>query len=172
MNFELKRATIQDVHNIQTIGRETFFETFHENNDKQTMQHYLQQAFSEEKLLIEINNQQSIFKLLYVDNQLAGYLKVNEGNAQTDAIAENALEVERIYLLRAFQNMGLGKALMNEAILIAQQLQKSNIWLGVWEKNENAIAFYEMQGFVKTSTHTFMFGDEAQQDYIMVKKLG
>lgn len=172
MIFEIKRATVQDVHSIQTIGRETFYETFHENNDEYTMQHYLQQAFSQEKLLVEIKNQQSIFKLLYVDKQLAGYLKVNEGNAQTDTIADNALEVERIYLLRAFQNKGLGKVLMNEAILIARQLRKSSIWLGVWEKNENAIAFYEKQGFVKTSTHTFMFGEEAQQDYIMVKKLG
>ena len=67
--------------------------------------------------------------------------------------------------------MGLGKILMSEAILIAQQLHKSSIWLGVWEKNVTAIAFYESQGFVKTTTHTFLMGNEAQLDYIMVKML-
>jgi diamine N-acetyltransferase len=171
LNFELKRATVVDVQNLQKIGRDTFYETFHEQNDEQTMEDYLQQAFASEKLLSEIKNPESIIKLLYVNNELAGYLKVNEGTAQTEANVEDSLEIERIYILNTFQKLGLGKILINEAILIAQQLQKSTIWLGVWEKNDNAIAFYERQGFVKTGTHKFMMGDEAQLDYIMVKKL-
>ena len=171
LNFELKRATVLDVEKLQHIGRETFYETFHEQNDEQTMQQYLQQAFAPEKLLAEIKNPQSIIKLLYVDQELAGYLKVNEGTAQTEANADDTLEIERIYILNAFQKQGLGKILMNEAILIAQQLHKSSIWLGVWEKNSKAIAFYERQGFVKTTTHTFIMGNEEQLDYIMVKKL-
>ncbi|WP_341323811.1 GNAT family N-acetyltransferase [Solibacillus sp. FSL H8-0523] len=171
MNFALKRATVLDVEKLQQIGRETFYETFHEQNDEQTMQQYLQRAFAPEKLLAEIKNPLSIIKLLYVDHELAGYVKVNEGNAQTEGKAEDAIEIERIYILNAFQKMGLGKILMSEAILIAQQLHKSSIWLGVWEKNVNAIAFYESQGFVKTTTHTFMMGNEAQLDYIMVKML-
>lgn len=171
LNFELKRATVLDVEKLQKIGRETFYETFHEQNDEQTMHHYLQQAFAAEKLLAEIKNPFSIIKLLYVDQHLAGYLKVNEGSAQTERYAEDALEIERIYLLNAFQKRGLGKILMTEAILLAHQQQLSRIWLGVWEKNLKAIAFYESQGFVKTTTHTFMMGNEAQLDYIMVKQL-
>ncbi len=48
---------------------------------------------------------------------------------------------------------------------------KKKVWLGVWEKNENAIAFYNKMGFVRTGTHSFIMGDEEQKDYIMTKTL-
>lgn len=60
---------------------------------------------------------------------------------------------------------------MSKAIEIAKENDKSAIWLGVWEKNENAIGFYEKSGFVQTSSHSFFMGDEEQIDLIMVKKL-
>lgn len=84
---------------------------------------------------------------------------------------EDSLEIERIYIRAKFQKLGLGKYLINKAIEIAVEQEKNKIWLGVWEKNENAIAFYKKLGFVQAGSHSFHMGDEEQIDFIMIKSL-
>jgi ribosomal protein S18 acetylase RimI-like enzyme len=96
---------------------------------------------------------------------------VNTGGAQTEEMGEESLEIERIYIKNKFQNYGLGKYLLNIALAIAMERNKKIIWLGVWEKNENAIAFYKKMGFVQTGDHSFYMGDEEQIDYIMTKSI-
>lgn len=64
-----------------------------------------------------------------------------------------------------FNRNGLGKYLLNKAIGIAIESKKEKIWLGVWEKNENATAFYMKMGFVQTGAHSFYMGDVEQVDF-------
>ena len=82
-----------------------------------------------------------------------------------------SLEVERIYVKKKFQKHGVGKQLLNKALEIALEQKKKKIWLGVWEENENAIAFYQKKGFVQTGAHSFYMGDDEQVDLIMSKTL-
>jgi ribosomal protein S18 acetylase RimI-like enzyme len=70
-----------------------------------------------------------------------------------------------------FQGKGLGRALIEHAIKIAWEKKKTYIWLGVWEKNEKALAFYQKHRFYKIGTHPFFMGDDEQTDYIMRKDL-
>lgn len=83
----------------------------------------------------------------------------------------NYLEIERIYVLKEFQKHGLGKQLYDKALERAHALGKSRIWLGVWEHNHNALAFYSKIGFERIGQHSFFMGDDEQIDYIMVKQL-
>ncbi|WP_421040405.1 GNAT family N-acetyltransferase [Mammaliicoccus vitulinus] len=53
----------------------------------------------------------------------------------------------------------IGKKLYDKSIELANDLSCDHIWLGVWEKNQNAIAFYEKLGFEKIDKHTFYMGD-------------
>lgn len=99
---------------------------------------------------------------------MAGYLKLNIKDAQTETYNDNDLEIERIYILSTFQHKGLGKALFNQALTLANQLSCDSIWLGVWEKNDNAITFYKNLGFHVIDSHIFYMGDEKQTDYIMM----
>lgn len=86
-------------------------------------------------------------------------------------MGDESLEIERIYVRRKYQKEGLGKFLFHKALEVAEESNKKNIWLGVWEKNENAIAFYKKMGFVQTGSHSFYMGDEEQTDFIMIKTL-
>lgn len=86
-------------------------------------------------------------------------------------MGDESLEFERIYIKKKFQKHGLGKCLLNKAMEIAMECNNKKIWLGVWEKNENSIAFYQKMGFVQTETHSFFMGDEEQIDFIMTKTL-
>lgn len=60
---------------------------------------------------------------------------------------------------------------MRAALERAKNAGASGAWLGVWERNFPAIAFYERMGFVRAGEHVFMLGDDAQTDYIMYKPL-
>ena len=86
-------------------------------------------------------------------------------------MSDESLEIERIYVKNQFQKHGFGKLLLDKAIENAKERNKQKIWLGVWEKNENAIAFYKKMGFVQTGAHSFYMGDEEQTDFIMSKTL-
>ena len=43
------------------------------------------------------------------------------------------------------------------------------LWLGVWEHNLRAIAFYRRWGFETVGSHTFLLGSDEQTDLIMVR---
>ena len=117
-------------------------------------------------------NSNSRFFFIYLDNQLAGYLKLNIDLAQTEKIDRNGLEIERIYIRKEYKRQGLGRQLLEFAIELATKERRKLIWLGVWEENENALLFYQMFGFRKNGTHNFYIGIDKQTDLIMVKELG
>ena len=171
MTITIKKCTPKDLPNLQEISYETFNETFKHQNSPENMKAYLERAFDFEQLEKELLTTASQFFFVYVNNELAGYLKVNTQDAQSEEMGDESLEIERIYIKSKFQKHGLGKYLLHKALEIAEENKKKKIWLGVWEKNENAIAFYEKMGFVQTGAYSFYMGDEEQVDFIMVKTL-
>ncbi len=172
MTINIKKCTFEDLRKLQEISYETFNETFKHQNSPENMEAYLEKAFNLEQVEKELSNTSSHFFFVYVDNEIAGYLKVNTDDAQSEEMGDESLEIERIYIKNNFQKQGLGKYLFNKAIDMAIEHNKKKIWLGVWEKNENAFIFYKKMGFVQTGAHSFYMGDEEQVDFIMVKTLG
>ncbi|WP_203248781.1 GNAT family N-acetyltransferase [Sporosarcina beigongshangi] len=171
MTINIKICTLEDSRELQEISYETFNETFQHQNSPENMNAYLERAFNLKQLEKELSNPSSQFYFIYLNNEVAGYLKVNTNEAQSEEMDNESLEIERIYIRYKFQKHGLGKCLLNKAIEISIESKKSKIWLGVWEKNENAIAFYKKIGFVQTGAHSFYMGDEEQTDLIMTKTL-
>lgn len=171
MTINIKKCTLKDLHQLQEISYETFNETFKDQNSPENMIAYLERAFNLNQLEKELSNISSEFFFVYFENEVAGYLKINSNDAQSEEMGVEALEIERIYIKTKFQKHGLGKYLLNKAMEIAMERHKKEIWLGVWEKNENAIAFYKKMGFVQTGVHSFTMGDEEQMDFIMTKTL-
>ncbi|MEH6908384.1 GNAT family N-acetyltransferase [Neobacillus drentensis] len=171
MTIIFKKCTLEDSSKLQEISYETFNETFKDQNSPENMIAYLERAFNLNQLEKELSIIASQFFFVYFNNEVAGYLKVNTKDAQSEEMGEESLEIERIYIKNKFQKHGLGKYLLNKALEIAMELDKTKIWLGVWEKNENAIAFYKKMGFVQTGVHSFYMGDEEQIDFIMTKTL-
>ncbi|ENH96917.1 Protease synthase and sporulation negative regulatory protein PAI 1 [Gracilibacillus halophilus YIM-C55.5] len=171
MTVKIKKCTYEDLHLLQEISVETFKDTFKEQNSPENMKEYLERAFHLKQLKKELSNHFSQFFFVYFQHEIAGYLKINMNDAQSEEMGDNSLEIERIYIKNSLQQHGLGKYLLNKAIEIAMEHNKTQIWLGVWEKNEGAIAFYKKMGFVQTGSHSFFMGDEEQVDFIMTKTI-
>lgn len=165
--IQLRIVCLEDVQELQRIGKKTFYETFSESNSDANMASYLESGFSIAKLQEELNNSQTLFYFAMFQNIVVGYLKVNVGEAQTETQGHDGLEIERIYVSRAFQGKDVGKLLYDKAYEIAKQKGVSYIWLGVWEENHRAISFYKKCGFIEFDKHVFKLGDDEQTDIMM-----
>lgn len=161
--IEIVACDKDDLHAIQRISRQTFSDTFDEYNTAENMNEFLDNAYSDEQLLQELNDVNSQFYIVKIDGDIAGYTKIN--------FKDNEFELERIYVLQAYQKSGLGKLLLDHAISSAKLLHCDHIILGVWEHNENALAFYQKMGFKRIGQHVFKLGQDDQTDYIYQKNL-
>lgn len=156
---------------LVAISTETFTETFAPTNSAGSMAQYVANNLTATKLSKELDCRDSAFYLVKVNSEVAGYLKLNFNEAQSDVKDANAVEIERIYVKKAFQGQKLGLFLINKAIEIAKLEGKRYVWLGVWEHNHKAISFYQKIGFVQFDSHEFKLGDEIQLDLMMKLEL-
>lgn len=171
MAVQVRKVTCEDWEVLQKLSVETYTETFGAFNSEANMAIYLETAYHQKKLLKELSNRDSLFLFIYVSEELAGYLKTNVNEAQTEPMAMTSLEIERVYIKKKFKRQGLGKLLITEGIKQARKLEKEAVWLGVWEHNQPAMAFYQSLGFVQTGAHSFFMGDDEQTDLIVTKQL-
>ncbi len=167
----IKACTLDDLDALRKISYRTFNDAFGHMNILSNMKAYLDRAFDADKLRDELSDASSLFYLLHADGELAGYLKLNESAAQTDINDPQSIEIERVYVKKSFQSAGLGKLLLGKAKEVAAAKKKTYLWLGVWEKNDRAIAFYQKNGFYVIGKHPFFMGTEEQTDLIMRKDL-
>ncbi len=164
----IQQCASGDLDLLQAISRETFYETFAGMNTPANMKSYVAQAFGTTQLIRELADRNSGFYFIKTEGgEAAGYMKLNFHEAQTEIRDPHSMEVERIYVRKKYQGKGLGHKLLEYAFLIARERDMAYLWLGVWEHNTTAIAFYENHGFIKSGTHAFRLGNEDQTDIMM-----
>lgn len=166
-NIQIKRISVIDVEDLQIISKQTFFETFANENSESDMKNYLDENLSLDTLKKELFNTKSEFYVLSFNEKIIGYLKLNFGEAQTELKNNTSLEIERIYVLKEFHGQNMGQLLYNNALEIATKHSIKEIWLGVWEKNKRAISFYKKNGFIEFDSHIFKLGNDEQIDIMM-----
>lgn len=167
MNISIIKITTEGVKALQSISRQTFYETFAESNSEKNMRHYLEDNLSIEKLTSELSNKNSEFYFSTDNNDVIGYLKLNFGASQTELKEEQSVEIERIYVLNAYHGKKVGQLLYDKAIEVAKERKALYVWLGVWEENARAISFYKKNGFMEFDKHIFRLGDDEQTDIMM-----
>ena len=169
--MEIVKATVQHLDELLEFARDNFLLTYGHMNTKDNMRDYLQTTFSYKSFQYEFLDPESDFYVILLGNKIIGYYKSNVGDAQTEDNLPNSLELERVYVTDSLKGQGLGRKMIDHAIAQAKSKNLDFIWLGVWEKNQKAIAFYEKMGFKSIGTHVFQLGDDAQTDLIMKLEL-
>jgi len=169
--IKITRIGPNEIDALRAISIWTFEETFAAENTAQDLAKYVEQAFGKEKLLAEIKDPGSFFYFAETDGRTIGYLKVNAGGAQTEIQDARSVEIERIYVLQEFHGMKAGQVLFEQAMQLARELDAEYVWLGVWERNPRAIAFYRKNGFEAFDKHVFKLGDDEQTDIMMRRSL-
>jgi len=165
--LEIRKLTVSDAGSLQAISRHTFAATFAADNTEADMAQYMDEAFSIEKLTAELFDENAEYYFALLNGIPIGYLKLNFGSSQTELREDNAVEIERIYVLNDFHGKDVAQRLYDKAIQVACLKRADFVWLGVWEENPRAIRFYQKNGFVVFDKHTFLLGADEQTDLMM-----
>ena len=148
-----------------------YYETFVTSNTPENMQAYLESAFTVPRLTAELNDPRAIFLLAEVGDELAAYAKLYPGEIPECVRGDSPIELVRFYVDQRWHGSGIASKLMEICLDEAQQRGFKTMYLGVWEKNFRAQAFYCKWNFERIGEHIFQMGDDPQTDWWMSRTI-
>ena len=160
----IRRAIAADAVRLAEFAARTFKDTFGAANRREDIDTYLARAYGESQQAREIADPGVITLLAEEDGVLAGF-------AQLRTAPRGKIEIARFYVDLPWQGRGVAQTLMQAVIEEAQRAHGKVLWLGVWERNDRAIAFYSKCGFRDTGSQPFLLGGDLQTDRVMVRSL-
>lgn len=167
----IRPASVTDIPELSDFASRTFYQAYGWYNTEKNMREYVEKYFSINQLKEELSDESIIYLIEENQGKIEGYLKLGRKNKPPGINHVSCSEIERIYVDEYLQRKGTGKKLLNAAIRIVSERKDEILWLGVWQKNEKAIAFYLKNGFKITGTTKFILGDDEQDDFIMMLDL-
>ena len=171
MSIVIRAGEAGDAPALAELAARTFRETFAADNRPEDMALHLAHAYGTSQQGSELADPNVATLLAEVDGQLAGYAQLRSGATPAHVAGEAPIELWRFYIAQSWQGRGVAQALMQSVESEAYRRGGRTLWLGVWERNERAKAFYAKTGFVDVGAHVFMVGTDPQTDRILVRPL-
>ncbi|HEX5216324.1 MAG TPA: GNAT family N-acetyltransferase [Vicinamibacterales bacterium] len=167
----VRLAHSADARDLALFASRTFEETFAHSTSAADMAAYLAAHYSEAIQRAEIDDARTTTLVASDGRALVGYAQIRDNEPPDGVVDRSAIELVRLYVDRAWHGRGLAIALMTRAEAAARDRGARTMWLGVWENNHRASAFYRKHGYVEVGEHVFMLGADAQRDLILAKPL-
>jgi ribosomal protein S18 acetylase RimI-like enzyme len=167
----IRRGTLADAALLSELGARTFSETFAADNTPEDLAAYVATSFNVAQQTSELEDPGSTFLIAEVNGHAAGYAKLHDGEPEKGVEGAKPIELVRLYVSRDWLGRGVGEQLMRACIDEARQAGHETIWLGVWERNARAQAFYRKWNFRAVGEHMFQLGSDLQRDILMERSL-
>jgi len=167
--WQLRPAVPDDAAALAVFARRCFAETFGGDNRPEDMQVFLDATYGTQQQRAEIENPgwRTVLAIA-TDGDLLGFAQVRLRSTPPGTSEAAPMEIARFYVDQSAQGSGLAQTLMQQALAVARTQHASGLWLGVWERNARAIAFYRRQGFRDVGSQIFVLGSDRQTDRIMI----
>jgi GNAT superfamily N-acetyltransferase len=169
MNITIRRGVPADAASLADLAARTFHDTFAADSRPEDMALHLAQAYGPLQQGRELADPNVTTLLVDADGQLVGYAQLRGGPAPPCVDGDAPIELWRFYFALEWHGRGLAQTLMQRVDAEARRTDARTLWLGVWERNERAKAFYRKCNFVDVGAHVFMVGTDAQTDRILVR---
>jgi ribosomal protein S18 acetylase RimI-like enzyme len=167
----IRETTLADLPALQQVAIQTQVDTFMAYNTEANMKAYLDKAYNLESLKMELQEPGSRNCLAFIDEELAGFVRLRESTEVEHLLGKNTIEMQRLYVMHKFHGRKVGATLMRDTLAYARSKKYEWLWLGVWEKNERAQTFYTRWGFERFSEHIFQMGDDPQTDWLLRRRV-
>lgn len=168
----VRHARPGDAAQLSAFGRRIFHDTFAPDNNPADLAAYLDTAYTEERQLAEIRDPGIVTLLLEHGGGLAAFAQLRSTETEPGIAGTSPIELWRFYVDPAWHGKGVAAGFMADVEDEARQRGADVLWLGVWEKNLRAQAFYRKCGFTVVGSHVFVVGSDPQRDLVMSKALG
>lgn len=168
---EIRRATLGDAAPLAELATTTFAETYAAYNDSADMASHLAARYSEAKQAQELADPAATYLVAEWEGHLVAYAYLIAGRGPGGIPLDRPVELVRFYVASAWHGRGLAQRLMTDCVAEARRRDARTLWLGVWQRNARAIAFYRKAGFLIVGTTTFRLGSQVQDDHVMALEL-
>lgn len=156
---------------LSDFSRESFLDTYAAYNTAHDMANYIAAHFNAEAWRRQLASEQSQVLLAMTQDSMAGYIHYRETVTPAPEPGQEAIQIERLYVDPGHKGSGLGRKLIRAVEGAAAMALRRTVFLGVWEKNERAIGFYQHIGYSVFGEHTFLLGEDKQRDLWLKKVL-
>ncbi len=172
-NLIIRRADVGDAKLLSLLSAVTFSDTFTGTCTAEDMRNYIRENYAESVIENELEDMNDFYFIAYLNDKPVGYMRIKEEKSDVPVISRyKSIELKRIYVLKEYHAKKVGAAMMDFAFDFAKEKKYRLMWLGVWEHNERAKAFYKKYGFIETGNgHPFPIGNTPQTDIWLYKML-
>jgi ribosomal protein S18 acetylase RimI-like enzyme len=170
-DLAFRDALGSDASDLAEIGRETFVETFGHLYPPADLKTYVDEAYSVERMSHDLEDPEVEVRVALSGRRMVAYCKIGPCKLPIDTGPEPSLELHRVYVYQARQGVGVCRILLAWAIERARRRGAANLFLGVWESNDRAIALYESRGFETIGSYKFKVGNTLDDEIIMRLRL-
>lgn len=171
MATTIRIGTPADAAALTALAIRTFRDTYESHNTPEDMALHIAQAFGPAQQGRELVDPDLITLIVEVGTELAGYAQLRRKRPPACVDGEEPIELWRFYVDKGWHGQGIAQALMARVDTEAARAGARTLWLGVWERNDRALAYYRKSGFVDVGSHTFVVGGDAQTDRVMVRSV-
>lgn len=171
MTLTIRRAEPADALWLAALAERTFRETYRAHNTPADMESYVAAHFGPDRQASELNDPAMTTLVAEDQGRPAGYVQLGRGPAPASISGAGPMEVVRFYLDSRWHGRGVAQRLMGAAVDAAREAGAGTLWLGVWERNQRAIAFYRKCGFRDAGTQEFVLGSDRQRDLVLERPL-
>lgn len=168
--IDVRPAVRSDASALARLAERTFREAFAADNIAAHLDLHCERSYGPQQQLREIEDPNLVTLLAESDGELVAFAQLRP-RAPKAGVPETAAELARLYVAQRWHGQGVAHELMAQVLQAASASGAQQLWLGVWEQNGRAQAFYRKLGFRECGEHTFMVGTDPQRDLIMVKAL-
>jgi ribosomal protein S18 acetylase RimI-like enzyme len=165
--IRIRRAEEDDALELSVLAERTFRAAFAESNTAANMHLHCAANYGQALQLAEIRESSRETWVAEADGRLIAYLQLRLDAASPMLSGERPVEIQRFYVDASHHGAGLAHELMAHVLVRAEVAGSAALWLGVWERNPRAVAFYRKWGFDVVGEHIFMLGDDPQRDLVM-----
>jgi ribosomal protein S18 acetylase RimI-like enzyme len=165
----IRRGVLSDAAALAELAARTFADAFAADNRPEDLQAHIASAYGVAQQSAELADPKTITLLAQRGAGLIGYAQVRRHCVPSCVTQDEPVELQRFYLDRSAHGSGVARVLMSAVHDAARELGGRHLWLGVWERNARAIAFYSKMGFAKVGSHNFHVGADQQTDDVMLR---
>jgi diamine N-acetyltransferase len=167
----IRLASTADAAPLAELAARTFRDTFAVDNRPDDIALHIARAYGAEQQAAEIRDPRVRTVVVESDGRLVAYSQVRDSPSPSCVRGPSPIALWRFYIDVPWIGRGVAQRLMDASYGQGSALGGETLWLGVWEHNGRALAFYRKCGFVDVGAHAFLLGDDEQTDRIMVRPL-
>jgi GNAT superfamily N-acetyltransferase len=166
-----RTAVASDALCIGVLATQVFLDTYATDGVRASLAREVLEHLSTPAVTTQLRNPCSRFVLAERGGHLLGFAQLTLGAVHELVTHGPMAELDRLYVQERFTSLGIGKALLSEAELLAAREGAATLWLTSWVGNKRALAFYAKRGYTDRGATNYTFQGEQYENRVFAKGL-